>query len=111
MLPTVRDRDRRWRRPGWWEGFAWTGTRRGRPRSTAGRTRAASGCSSRWHGAGAGVLRRDHRLRFDGADLQPLAVEALDRVVAEASELAELWDETPEGPRWRQNISSRRPRA
>ncbi|MCX5078449.1 DUF4259 domain-containing protein [Streptomyces sp. NBC_00424] len=39
-------------------------------------------------------------------DLQPLAVEALDRVVAEASELAELWDETPDGPRWRQSISS-----
>ncbi|WP_437087039.1 DUF4259 domain-containing protein [Streptomyces sp. enrichment culture] len=63
------------------------------------------GAPRRWHGAGAGVLLRDLRLRFDGADLQPLAVEALDRVVAEASE---LWDETPEGPRWRQNIRSLR---
>ncbi|WTO73173.1 DUF4259 domain-containing protein [Streptomyces sp. NBC_00209] len=41
-------------------------------------------------------------------DLQPLAVEALDRVVAEASELAELWDETPDGPRWRQIIGGLR---
>ncbi|MFH8500527.1 DUF4259 domain-containing protein [Streptomyces coeruleorubidus] len=38
-------------------------------------------------------------------DLRPLAVEALDRVVAEKSELAELWDETPSGPQWRQSIS------
>ncbi|MFE8947768.1 DUF4259 domain-containing protein [Streptomyces sp. NPDC007856] len=38
-------------------------------------------------------------------DLRPLAVEALDRVVAEKSELAELWDETPSGPKWRQSIS------
>lgn len=38
-------------------------------------------------------------------DLRPLAVEALDRVVSEASELAELWDETPDGPQWRQRIS------
>ncbi|MEU8653707.1 DUF4259 domain-containing protein [Streptomyces sp. NPDC048737] len=38
-------------------------------------------------------------------DLRPLAVQALDRVVAEASELAELWDETPDGPTWRQSIS------
>jgi hypothetical protein len=37
--------------------------------------------------------------------LRPLAVEALDRVVAEKSELAELWDETPSGPRWRRSIS------
>ncbi|MDG9703873.1 DUF4259 domain-containing protein [Streptomyces sp. DH37] len=37
--------------------------------------------------------------------LRPLAVEALDRVVAEESELAELWDETPGGPRWRQGVS------
>ncbi|MFE3165295.1 DUF4259 domain-containing protein [Streptomyces sp. NPDC059224] len=38
-------------------------------------------------------------------DLRPPAVEALDRVIAEASELAELWDETPDGPKWRRNIS------
>ncbi|MFF6837142.1 DUF4259 domain-containing protein, partial [Streptomyces sp. NPDC012438] len=46
----------------------------------------------------------DETLPIIADDLQPLAVEALDRVVAEASELAELWDETPDGPRWRQNI-------
>ncbi|MFF1737893.1 DUF4259 domain-containing protein [Streptomyces sp. NPDC058247] len=34
-----------------------------------------------------------------------LAVEALGRVVAEASELVELWDETADGPNWRQSIS------
>jgi hypothetical protein len=39
-----------------------------------------------------------------GADLRSLAVQALDRVVAEASELAELWDETTNGPNWRQSI-------
>lgn len=38
-------------------------------------------------------------------DLRPLAVEALDRVVAEASELADLWDETVDGREWRQSIS------
>ncbi|GAA1273163.1 hypothetical protein GCM10009665_71250 [Kitasatospora nipponensis] len=38
------------------------------------------------------------------ADLQSLAVEALDRVVADASELAELWDETVDGPKWRQSV-------
>ncbi|MFF4653399.1 DUF4259 domain-containing protein [Streptomyces sp. NPDC001380] len=39
------------------------------------------------------------------ADLRPLAVEALDRVVAEASELAELWDETSQGPKRRRSIN------
>ncbi|MFJ6378882.1 DUF4259 domain-containing protein [Kitasatospora sp. NPDC092039] len=38
------------------------------------------------------------------AELRPLAVQALDRVVAEESELAELWDETAEGPAWREGI-------
>lgn len=38
-------------------------------------------------------------------DLRPLAAEALDRVVAENSELADLWDETPHGREWRQGIS------
>ncbi|GAA2565461.1 hypothetical protein GCM10010398_63320 [Streptomyces fimbriatus] len=38
-------------------------------------------------------------------DLQPLAVEALDRVAAEESELAELWDDAPDGSKWRQSIS------
>ncbi|MGW7697903.1 DUF4259 domain-containing protein [Kitasatospora sp. NPDC054768] len=42
-------------------------------------------------------------------DLRPLAVEALDRVVAGGSELAELWDEAPDGTKWRQAV--RRPRA
>lgn len=37
-------------------------------------------------------------------ELRPLAVEALDRVVAAESELAELWDETAEGPAWREGI-------
>lgn len=50
----------------------------------------------------------DEVLPIFADDLQPLAVEALDRVVAEASELAELWDETPEGPRWRQIIGGLR---
>ncbi|BFO18166.1 hypothetical protein SHKM778_45540 [Streptomyces sp. KM77-8] len=50
----------------------------------------------------------DEVLPIFANDLQPLAVAALDRVVAEASELAELWDETPDGPRWRQNISGLR---
>ncbi|MGY1453781.1 DUF4259 domain-containing protein [Streptomyces sp. SS8] len=40
---------------------------------------------------------------FSG-DLRPLAVEALDRVVAAESELAELWDETNSGPQWRESI-------
>ena len=48
----------------------------------------------------------DEALPVFADDLRPLAVEALDRVVAEASELAELWDETPHGPKWRQSISS-----
>ncbi|MFB6889960.1 DUF4259 domain-containing protein [Kitasatospora sp. NPDC056327] len=42
------------------------------------------------------------------ADLRPLAVSALDRVVAEESELAELWDETEEGPAWRRGIEELR---
>ncbi|MGA5699857.1 DUF4259 domain-containing protein [Peterkaempfera bronchialis] len=39
------------------------------------------------------------------ADLRPLAVEALDRGVAEASELADLWDETIHGPKWRRTVT------
>ncbi|MFJ8016711.1 DUF4259 domain-containing protein [Streptomyces sp. NPDC096339] len=38
-------------------------------------------------------------------DLRTLAVEALDRVVDERSEIAELWDEAMNGPRWRQDIT------
>ncbi|MEU9382033.1 DUF4259 domain-containing protein [Streptomyces sp. NPDC048279] len=47
----------------------------------------------------------DEALPVVADDLRPPAVEALDRVIAEASELAELWDETPDGPKWRRNIS------
>ncbi|MFD8706262.1 DUF4259 domain-containing protein [Kitasatospora sp. NPDC059648] len=47
----------------------------------------------------------DEALPVFAADLRPLAADALDRVVAESSELAELWDETADGPRWRQSIS------
>lgn len=46
----------------------------------------------------------DEALPNFAIDLQPLAVEALDRVVAENSELADLWDETVDGPKWRQTI-------
>ncbi|MFJ6618855.1 DUF4259 domain-containing protein [Kitasatospora sp. NPDC091335] len=42
------------------------------------------------------------------AELRPLAVEALGRVVAEESELAELWDETEDGPAWREGIRALR---
>jgi len=38
------------------------------------------------------------------ADLRALAAQALDRVVAPESELAELWDETEYGPQWRQSV-------
>jgi hypothetical protein len=37
-------------------------------------------------------------------DLRTLAVEALDQVVAESSEIAELWD-VAEGRKWRQDIT------
>ncbi|MER7195444.1 DUF4259 domain-containing protein [Streptomyces flaveolus] len=37
-------------------------------------------------------------------DLRALAVDALDRVVAQKSEIAELWDETASGPEWRRGI-------
>ncbi|MEV6681050.1 DUF4259 domain-containing protein [Streptomyces erythrochromogenes] len=38
-------------------------------------------------------------------ELRLLAVEALDRVVAPTSELAELWADAPSGPRWRQEVA------
>ena len=38
-------------------------------------------------------------------DLGPLAAQALDRVLAKESELAELWDETEYGPQWRQSVA------
>ncbi|MFF3595314.1 DUF4259 domain-containing protein [Kitasatospora indigofera] len=37
-------------------------------------------------------------------DLRALAAEALGRVLAADSELAELWDDSGEGPQWRQGI-------
>ncbi|MFF3253931.1 DUF4259 domain-containing protein [Actinacidiphila glaucinigra] len=50
----------------------------------------------------------DEALPAFTADLRTLAVEALDRVVGEESELAALWDETFDGPKWRQSISRMR---
>jgi hypothetical protein len=47
----------------------------------------------------------DEVLPIFATDLRPLAVEALDRVVAESSELADLWYETVDGPKWRQTVS------
>ncbi|MGW9211302.1 DUF4259 domain-containing protein [Embleya sp. NPDC055664] len=41
-------------------------------------------------------------------DLRALAVEALGRVVAADSEVADLWDETGDGLRWRQGITRTR---
>ncbi|MFI1383359.1 transposase [Embleya sp. NPDC020886] len=41
-------------------------------------------------------------------ELRSLAVDALDRVLAPESELAELWDDTPDGPRWRLSIDQLR---
>lgn len=39
------------------------------------------------------------------ADLRTLAIDALDQVVAELSELAELWGDAENGPKWRQDIT------
>ncbi|MFD4671797.1 DUF4259 domain-containing protein [Lentzea sp. NPDC058450] len=39
------------------------------------------------------------------ADLRPLAVQALDRVLEKDSELAELWDETEYSEKWRQSVA------
>ncbi|GAA1388275.1 hypothetical protein GCM10009639_14560 [Kitasatospora putterlickiae] len=50
----------------------------------------------------------DEPLPTFAADLRPLAVEALDRVVADESELAELWDETEESEAWRRGIKDLR---
>ncbi|MEU1695687.1 DUF4259 domain-containing protein [Streptomyces hirsutus] len=38
-------------------------------------------------------------------NLRTLAVDALDQVVSEPSELAELWGDAPDGPKWRQGIT------
>ncbi|MGW7443020.1 DUF4259 domain-containing protein [Kitasatospora sp. NPDC054795] len=48
--------------------------------------------------------RPDQALPVFATGLRSLAVEALHRVVAEASELAELWDEAPGGTKWRQAV-------
>ena len=37
--------------------------------------------------------------------LRELAVQALDRVLGDDSELAELWDETDKGPAWRSGVT------
>lgn len=39
------------------------------------------------------------------ADLRALAVDALDQVVSERSELAELWDDAANGSKWRHDIT------
>ncbi|MGW1724434.1 DUF4259 domain-containing protein [Streptomyces sp. NPDC002306] len=38
------------------------------------------------------------------ADLRPLAVDALDRVLADESELSDLWEESEGGGTWREGI-------
>ncbi|GAA2746873.1 DUF4259 domain-containing protein [Kitasatospora cinereorecta] len=38
-------------------------------------------------------------------ELRAIAVDALDRILAEESELAELWDESGDGPRWRRGVT------
>ena len=39
------------------------------------------------------------------ADLRTLAVDALDHVVSDRSELAELWDDAADGSKWRHDIT------
>ncbi|GAA1292759.1 hypothetical protein GCM10009647_003020 [Streptomyces sanglieri] len=39
------------------------------------------------------------------ADLRTLAADALDQVVSELSELAELWAEAANGSKWRQDVT------
>jgi hypothetical protein len=51
----------------------------------------------------------DHARQVDAGDRR-LATTALDRVVGERSELAELWDEAPDGPTWREGIAALRAR-
>ncbi|MCC6899205.1 MAG: DUF4259 domain-containing protein [Polyangiaceae bacterium] len=43
-------------------------------------------------------------------DLLARAVEAIDRILAEASELRELWDESDEGDKWRATVAELRAR-
>jgi hypothetical protein len=44
-----------------------------------------------------------HARQVEPSDAR-LAVAALDRVLGERSELAELWDEAPDGPAWREGV-------
>ena len=46
-----------------------------------------------------------HARQAEPADAQ-LASAALDRVTGEHSELADLWDEAPEGPTWRSGVTA-----
>ncbi|WP_416371106.1 DUF4259 domain-containing protein [Streptomyces sp. MB09-01] len=39
-----------------------------------------------------------------GWQLRALAIDALDKVVSKVSEVAELWDEAPDGLTWRRDI-------
>ncbi|MFE7558360.1 DUF4259 domain-containing protein [Kitasatospora sp. NPDC057500] len=50
----------------------------------------------------------DEPLPTFAADLRPLAVQALDRTVADESELAELWEESEENEDWRRTIKDLR---
>ncbi|MFB7670447.1 DUF4259 domain-containing protein [Kitasatospora purpeofusca] len=50
----------------------------------------------------------DEPLPVLAVELRPLAVAALDRVVAGESELAELWDESEDGPAWRRAVQELR---
>lgn len=97
--------------------------REGPVRATLGRTVRARDCLEGPEGAGTVAAAAPVAARCPGGEpvgtgygpqealpafaggLRPLAVEALDRVAAEESELAELPDETPGGPRWRQGVS------
>ncbi|MEV8098947.1 DUF4259 domain-containing protein [Kitasatospora sp. NPDC085879] len=50
------------------------------------------------------VFGPEETLPTFAADLRLLAADALDRVLTEESDLAELWDESVNGPRWRQSV-------
>ncbi|GHH84159.1 hypothetical protein GCM10018781_72890 [Kitasatospora indigofera] len=47
----------------------------------------------------------DNALPRFATDLRTLAAEALGRVLADESELAELWDDSGQRPQWRQSIA------
>ncbi|WP_030393148.1 DUF4259 domain-containing protein [Kitasatospora purpeofusca] len=50
----------------------------------------------------------DEPLPEFAVDLRPIAASALDRVLADESELAELWDESEDGPAWRRAVQELR---